>query len=117
MLICLIRGVAGNASAAQQQAPGTLFQTTELTIAAPLTSTFRFRTRMSIRTTHSACYAEWASASDALGPKGVSVNGRRQTRVFLDSDDTSNSAKRPSRSSARGANTPACCESRSVLVG
>ncbi len=51
MLICLIRGTAGSASATQQQAPGTSFQTNELTIGSAPDQHLRFRTRMWIRTT------------------------------------------------------------------
>ncbi|HWM68504.1 MAG TPA: cytochrome c3 family protein [Steroidobacteraceae bacterium] len=89
MLICLIRGVAGNASAAQQQAPGTLFQTTELTIGSAPDQ--HLQVPHEDVDPHHAILRVTPNGRvllTALGPKGVSVNGRRQTRVFLDSDDT-----------------------------
>jgi predicted CXXCH cytochrome family protein len=89
MLICLIRGVTGTSSAAHQQMPGTVFQTEELTIGSapdqqlqvphedvePRHATLRVSTKGRVLLT-------------ALSPKGVMVNGRRQTRVHLDPDDT-----------------------------
>jgi predicted CXXCH cytochrome family protein len=89
MLICLIRGVAGNTSATSQQLPGTVFQTEELTIGSatdqqlqvphedvdPRHATLRVSTNGRVLLT-------------AVSPKGVVVNGRRQTRVHLDPDDT-----------------------------
>ena len=89
MLICLIRGVAGNTSATSQQLPGTVFQTEELTIGSapdqqlqvphedvdPRHATLRVATNGRVQQT-------------TVSPKGVVVNGRRQTRVHLDPDDT-----------------------------
>jgi len=82
MLICLIRGVAGNSSATSQQLPGTVFQTEELTIGSapdqqlqvphedvdPRHATLRVSTSGRVLLT-------------AVSPRGVVVNGRRQTRV------------------------------------
>ena len=89
MLICLIRGVAAATSATHQQMPGTVFETTELTLGSgpdqqlqvphaavdPSHATLRVESNGRVRLT-------------ALGPKGVIINGRRQMRVYLDPDDT-----------------------------
>src|SRR3569833_982914 len=89
MLICLIRGGSGNTSAAHQQIPGTVFQTQELTIgSAP---------DQQLQVPHEDVDPRHATLQvgpngrvllTARGSKGVLVNGRRQTRVYLDPDDT-----------------------------
>ncbi len=89
MLICLIRGSAGSASATQSQAPGTVLQTTELTIGSAPDQ--HLQVPHEDVDPHHAVLRVTSSGRvllTASGPKGVIVNGRRETRVFLDPDDT-----------------------------
>ncbi|HEV7441110.1 MAG TPA: FHA domain-containing protein, partial [Steroidobacteraceae bacterium] len=89
MLICLIREIAGSASAAHKQTPGTVFKTAELTIgSAP---------DQYLQVPHKEVdpqHAVLRMTSDgrllltALGPRGVVVNGHRETRVVLYPNDT-----------------------------
>jgi predicted CXXCH cytochrome family protein len=89
MLICLIRGAAGSASATQSQAPGTVLQTTELTIGSAPDQ--HLQVPHEDVDPHHAILRVTSNGRvllTASGPKGVNVNGRRETRVFLDPDDT-----------------------------
>jgi hypothetical protein len=89
MLVCLIREITGSASAANRPTPGTVFQTTELTIgSAP---------DQHLQVPHKEVDPQHAVLRSvpggrllltALGPKGIMVNGRRETRVHLDPNDT-----------------------------
>jgi predicted CXXCH cytochrome family protein len=89
MLICLIRGVAGNTSATNQQLPGTVFQTEELTIgSAPDQQLQVPHEDVDPRHATLRVSANGRVLLTAVSPKGVVVNGRRQTRVHLDPDDT-----------------------------
>ena len=89
MLICLIRGVSGNTSAAHQQIPGTVFQTAQLSIGSAPDQQLQVP-HEDVDPRHATLHvsANGRVLLTALGPKGVLVNGRRQTRVHLDPDDT-----------------------------
>jgi predicted CXXCH cytochrome family protein len=89
MLICLIREVAGNASAANAQAPGTSIQTNELTIGSAPDQYLQIP-HESVDPRHAVLRTTSSGRLllTALGPKGVIVNGKRETRVMLDADDT-----------------------------
>jgi hypothetical protein len=89
MLICLIREVAGSASAANRQTPGTVFQTAELTIGSAPDQHLQVPHK-DVDPRHAVLRAAAGGRLllTALGSRGVLVNGRRQTRVFLDPNDT-----------------------------
>ncbi len=89
MLICLIREVAGSASAANRQTPGTVFQTAELTIGSAPDQHLQVPHK-DVDPRHAVLRAAPGGRLllTALGSKGVLVNGRRQTRVFLHPNDT-----------------------------
>jgi hypothetical protein len=89
MLICLIREVAGSASAANRQTPGTVFQTAQLTIGSAPDQHLQVPHK-DVDPRHAVLRAAAGGRLllTALGSKGVLVNGRRQTRVFLDPNDT-----------------------------
>jgi hypothetical protein len=89
MLICLIREVAGSAAAANRQTPGTVFQTAQLTIGSAPDQHLQVPHK-DVDPRHAVLRAAAGGRLllTALGSKGVLVNGRRQTRVFLDPNDT-----------------------------
>ena len=89
MLICLIRGVAGSASAAHEQTPGTILQTAELTIGSGPDQLLQVP-QEDVDPHHAVLRItpNGRLLLTASGPKGVTVNGRRETRVFLKPDDT-----------------------------
>jgi predicted CXXCH cytochrome family protein len=89
MLICLIRQVAGSASAANKQTPGTVFQAAELTIGSAPDQYLQVpHTDVDPRHAVLRITSRGRPLLTALGPQGVLVNGRRQSRVFLDPNDT-----------------------------
>jgi len=89
MLICLIREVTGSAPAANSPTPGTVFQTTELTIGSAPDQHVQVPHK-DVDPQHAVlrCLPGGRLLLTALGPKGVMVNGRRETRVQLDPNDT-----------------------------
>ena len=88
-MICLIRGAAGSASAAQEQTPGTVLQTSELTIGSAPDQHLQVP-HADVDPHHAVLRSTVGRRLllTALGPKGVIVNGRRKTRVFLKPEDT-----------------------------
>jgi len=89
MLICLIREAAGTTPAAHKQTPGTVFQATELTIGSAPDQYLQIP-HQDVDPQHAVlkATANGRLLLTALGPKGVIVNGRRQVRVLLDTNDT-----------------------------
>ena len=88
-MICLIRGVAGSNSAAQEQTPGTVLQTSELTIGSAPDQHLQVP-HGDVDPRHAVLRSTVSRRLllTALGPKGVKVNGRRKMRVFLKPEDT-----------------------------
>ena len=88
MLICLIRGVAGSNSAAQEQTPGTVVQTSELTIGSAPDQHLQVP-HEDVDPRHAVLRSTVGRRLllTALGPKGIRVNGRRKMRVFLKPED------------------------------
>jgi len=89
MLICLIREITGSTSAANKQTPGTVFQTAELTIGSTPDQQLQVP-HQDVDPRHAILRAAPGGRLllVALGSKGIIVNGRRHTRVFLDPNDT-----------------------------
>jgi hypothetical protein len=89
MLICLIREVAGSGTVSHKQPPGTLFEVPELAIGSAPDQHLQVPHRdveprhAVLRTTPNG-----RLLLTALTSRGVTVNGRRQSRVLLDVGDT-----------------------------
>jgi FHA domain len=88
MLICLIREVAGSPPATDKQTPGTVFQTTELTIGSATDQQLQIP-HEDVEPRHAVLRVAPSGRLlvVALTPEGISINGRRQTRAFLDPGD------------------------------
>jgi predicted CXXCH cytochrome family protein len=89
MLICVIRETAGSASAAPKKTPGTLFETSELTLGSAPDQYLQVP-HQDVEPRHATLRAasKGRLLLTALTPKGVLVNGRRAMRATLSANDT-----------------------------